>query len=89
MELSYSLPLADVLHHIHIAQGLWLIPAEGDGGLLYAVVGGPIGILVVICQVLGCIVAVGTSFSGVAYSNLCLLSQVLATDTIAYPTSLS
>ena len=78
MELSYSLTLADVLHHIHIANGLWLVPVEGDGSLLHAIISSPIGILVVIGQVLGCIVAVGTSLSGVAYSNLCLLCQILA-----------
>ena len=78
MELSYSLTLADVLHHIHIAQGLWLIPAEGDGGLLYAVVGGPIGILVVVGQVPGGIVALGSYLAGVANGNPGLLSQVLA-----------
>ena len=56
MELSYSLTLADVFHHIHIANGLWLVPVEGDGSLLHAIISSPIGILVVIGQVLGCIV---------------------------------
>ena len=53
MEFPDALPFADVFHEGDVADGLGLVPDEGDDGRGLFVIGCPIGVLVSIVEIGG------------------------------------
>lgn len=63
-EAADALPFADVFHEGDVADGLGFVPAEGDGGGCFAVVGCPISVFVAVIEVAGGVFAVGSGGTG-------------------------
>ena len=66
LELLDALSLGDEFHEVDVTEGLRAVPREGEGGLLGAVVRGPVGGGVAVEEVAHVVVAAGACGAGFA-----------------------